>query len=217
MTKTEYLESQRGKTYTESVAQQPMETVIGSIRGDNLRNVVDILAKGLQDRLDFMVLPEAAKPIRTALIVVFRYMNLANYQINLSIQENAELLQAAVGVGLVTQAESDKFFELASYQRPVHNITRQDCIDYFNPDWNAIEPTHNRAFTVTLTEALPEQASIIVQYKEIYDGWESAWKPATALNVHQQGKYRADTPYNGYERRFQWRCEYAVVGSVAVL
>ena len=217
MTKNEYLESQRGKTYTQIIAEQPMETVVGSIRGDNLRDVVAILAAGLQHRLDTMPLQTESEPLRTALLTAFKYLALPDYGINLSLPENAGMLQSAVAVGLVTQDESDKFLQLASYERPLYNITRQDCVDYFGTEWNVIDPTHNRAFTVTLTQPLPEPASIIVQYQEIYDGWESAWKHATALTVHEQGKYRADTPYNGYERRFQWRCEYALVGSVAVL
>lgn len=111
---------------------------------------------------------------------------------------------------------------LANRQKqPFANVTLADVAAarsvQLDGQWHELSATHNRAFTVTLTQPLPESASIIVQYQEIYDGWESAWKHATALNVHQQGIYRADTPYNGYERRFQWRCEYALNGSVAVL
>lgn len=217
MTREEYLESQRGKTYTEILAEQPLEGAIGSIRGENLRDVVAVLAGGLQHRLDNMSLPTGYEPLRTALLVAFKYLTIQDYAINLSLEENVTMLQMAVAVGLVTQAESNKFFELATYTMPKFNITRQECADYFNPGWYQLDPTHNRSFTVEVTEQLPEQSTIVVQYQEIYEGWESAWKPATSLIVHQPGKYRADTPYNGYERRFQWRCEYQLTGNVAVL
>lgn len=217
MTREEYLESQRGKTYTEILAEQPLEGAIGSIRGENLRDVVAVLAGGLQHRLDNMSLPTDYEPLRTALLVAFKYLTIQDYAINLSLEENVTMLQMAVAVGLVTQAESNKFFELATYTFPKFNLTRQDCAEYFNPGWHYIDSTHNRAFTVEVTEPLPESATIVVQYQEVYDGWQSDWKNATSLIVHQQGKYRADTPYNGYERRFQWRCEYTITGSVAVL
>lgn len=79
MTKSEYLESQRGKTYSVVVAEQPMETVVGSIRGNNLRDVVAILAAGLQYRLDTMTLPAEAEPLRAALLTAFKYMTLPDY------------------------------------------------------------------------------------------------------------------------------------------
>ena len=111
---------------------------------------------------------------------------------------------------------------LANRKRPQFSGVRLDDVIaarsvQLDGQWHVIDPTHNRAFTVTLTESLPEPASIVVQYQELYDGWESAWKHATALTVHEQGVYRADTPYNGYERRLRWKCEYVLAGSVAVL
>lgn len=217
MTKQEYLESQRGKSYSDIVKNQPMETVVGTIRGDNLRDVVAILASGLQYRLDTKVLPEEAEPLRTALLVAFKHLGLPEYGINLALPENKQMLESAVAVGLVDKKEADRFIELASYERPLLNVTREDCAEYFNPGWHELPATHDRGFTVDLLEDLPESTTVVVQYKEIYPDRESAWRHATSLNVHQQGKYRADTPYNGYERRFQWRCEYALVGSVAVL
>ena len=106
-------------------------------------------------------------------------------------------------------------------RRPFAGVTLSDVIvaraTQLDGQWHELPATHDRAFTVDLLSDLPEAVTIIVQYKENYGDRESAWRHATSLNVHQQGKYRADTPYNGYERRFQWRCEYALVGSVAVL
>lgn len=214
MTKSEYLESQRGKTYTQIIAEQPMETVIGSIRGDNLRDVVAILAAGLQYRLDTMTLPAEAEPLRTALLTAFKYMTLPDYGINLSMPENAGMLQAAVAVGLVTQDESDKFFQLASYQRPLHSITREDCAEYFGTGWNELPATDARFLTLQLNARTPEVTHILVQMQDL----SGVWEHATALHGIQSCKpYKAELPYHGQPRAVRWRCEYALAGSVAVL
>lgn len=213
MTKFEYLESQRGKTYSVIVAEQPTETAIGSIRGDNLRDVVDILAKGLQDRLDKMALPEAVEPVRTALVVVFRYLTLANYQINLSIAENAALLQNAVSAGLVLQAEADKFVKLASYQKPLYGVTREDCAEYFGTDWNELPETDGSSLVLQLNSRTPEPTHVVVQVQDLSGEWEHV----TALHGIQSAKgYFTTLPYYGQPRKVRWKCEYQLNGSVSV-
>lgn len=214
MTKSEYLESQRGKTYSVIVAEQPLETVIGSIRGDNLRDVVAILAAGLQYRLDTMTLPTEAEPLRTALLTAFKYMTLPDYGINLSMPENAGMLQAAVSVGLVTQAESDKFFQLASYQRPLHNITREDCAEYFGAGWIELPETDGQRLTLQLNTRTPEVTHILVQMQDLSGEWEHA----TALHGIQSAKpYSAPLPHYGQARKVRWKCEYSLDGVVAVI
>jgi len=213
MNKTEYLESQRGKTYSVIVADQPLETVVGSIRGDNLRDVVAILAAGLQYRLDTMYLPAEAEPLRTALLTAFKYMTLPDYGINLSMPENAGMLQSAVAVGLVTQAESDKFFELASCQRPLYSITREDCAEHFGAGWNELPETDGRTLTLQLNSRTPEATHIVVQMQDLSDEWEHA----TALHGIQSAKpYSAQLPYYGQPRKVRWRCEYKLNGVVSV-
>lgn len=218
--KAEYLESQRGKTYTQIIAEQPMETVQGSLLKLHYQEIKTILASGLRLHLNsFVADTEEKLAALTALNETFseQYMADADFKVNFALPAIMGQYNFCVATGALPAAFGQQLLDLAKYQRPLLNVTRQDCADYFGTDWTVIDPTHNRAFTVTLTQPLPESASIIVQYQEIYDGWESAWKHATALTVHEQGIYRADTPYNGYERRFQWRCEYALNGSVAVL
>lgn len=213
MTKSEYLESQRGKTYSVIVAEQPMEAVVGSIRGDNLRDVVAILAAGLQYRLDTMTLPAEAEALRTALMTAFKYLALPDYGINLALPENVGLLQAAVAVGLVTQEESDKFFQLASYQRPLHNITRDDCAEYFGTGWNELPETRGQRLTLQLNGRTPEPTHIVVQMQDLSGEWEHA----TALHGIQSAKpYSAPLPYYNQPRKVRWRCEYALNGAVAV-
>lgn len=212
-TKTEYLESQRGKTYTEIVADQPVDGMIGSIRGENLRDVVAILAGGLQYRLE-----NAAPSIyKTALQTAFRYMTLPDYAINLALPENAALLSGAVDLGLVTPAESNKFYELATYTRLLHNITRQDCVDYFGPAWAELEETEAHTLVVRLLQSMPEQSCIVVEIQDIYeDGTLSNWYYATALHgLTIPKEYTVRLPSNGYPRRLRWKCEYPLSGTVS--
>lgn len=207
MTKAEYLESQRGKTYTEIIEAQPVETVIGSIRGANLRDVVAILAAGLQYRLDTTALPTDAEPLRTALLTAFKYMTLPDYGINLAMADNVGMLRAAVSVGLVTPDESARFFELASYARPRFNITREDCAAYFGAGWIVTEPTDARQFVITLQDSPPEVTYIVVQWQDPRGNWFHA----TGLHGVQAAiEYSAPIPYHGQPRRLRWFCEYAL-------
>jgi hypothetical protein len=211
MTKQEYIDSQRGKTITQIINDQPMIDVIGSIRGANLRNVVDVLAKGLQRRLDLA--PDSE--LRTSLRVVFSHLGLNDYQINLSIKVNADMLRAAVGAELVTPAEAAEFFALATYQRPQYAITRED----FGGEWVELEPTDGRTLQLRLNARAPEQTHIVIQMRDTYpDGTESDWYHATALHgVELARVYRAALPHNGSARRIRWRCEYVLAADVSVM
>lgn len=210
MSKAEYLESQRGKTYSVIVAEQPMQSVVGSIRGANLRDVVSVLAGGLQYRLDNA--PDS--PLRTALLVAFNHLALPDYAINLALLGNVGMLQAAVADGLVNQAESDRFFELATYQRPLHNITREDCADYFGNVWHELDATECRVLSLFLNSRTPEVTHIVVQMQDL----SGAWEHATALHGIQSVRpYTAVLPYYGEARKLRWRCEYVLDGLVSAV
>lgn len=215
MTKDEYLESQRGKTYTQIIAEQPMLDVVGSIRGENLRDVVAILAGGLQYRLDNAVLPPEAEPLRTALQVAFKYLDLPDYAINLSLPENELLLLQAVTTGLVTQAEADKFLTLATYQKPEFNLTREDCAEYFNGNaWNEIEATDKQWLQVQLNTTAPEPTHIVVQWQAS----NGEWYHATAIHgLLAPVQYRAQLPFYGVARKLRLRCEYLLDAVVTVV
>ena len=217
----DYLESQRGKTHTQIIAEQPMETVQGSLLKQHYQELKTILgAGGLRLHLNTFVADTPQKAFAlTAVNETFteQYMADEDFKVNFTVPAVLETFNQVVALGVIPAAIGTQLKDLAKYKRPVFNITREDCANYFNPGWHELPATHNRAFTVDLLEDLPEVVTIVVQYKENYGDRESAWRHATSLNVHQQGKYRADTPYNGYERRFQWRCEYALNGSVVVL
>ncbi len=207
MSKAEYLESQRGKTYSEIVANQPMVDVVGSIRGDNLRNVVAILAGGLQYRLDNA--PDSE--LRTALLTAFKYMMLPDYAINLSLAENIGLLQASAKVGLVTQVEYEQFISLATYQKPEFDITREDCANYFGgSDWQEFS-TSNATVNIWLKTKAPEPTHILIQHQDVLpDGSLSDWRHSTAVHgIELVGEYQAAIPTKA-GRSYRWRCEYAL-------
>lgn len=214
-------EARRGLPYIQifNEVQAITHDVVGPIEGKDLRDVVTVLASGLDHRLQ-MAEPSA---LRTGLIRAFNSMNINEFGFNLADPLVAQMLDLGVEAGLVEVNERLWFYGIATKEIPTYpELKLINVINYFEPSkvdgqWHEISATHDRAFTVDLLEDLPEAATIVVQYKENYGDRESAWRHATSLIVHQQGKYRADTPHNGYERRFQWRCEYAITGSVAVL
>lgn len=214
MTKSEYLESQRGKTYSTIVADQPMGSVVGSIRGENLRDVVAILASGLRYRLDTTQLPAEVEPLRTALLVAFKYLDLPDYAINLALPANVGMLQSAVSLGLVTQAESDAFFALATYMRPIHNITRQDCADHFGPDWTEITENTAQRLNFQLNSKAPETTSVVVQWQDA----SGDWYHATAIHgILAARTYQASLPFYGTPRKLRWKCEYMLDATVTVV
>lgn len=217
MTLTEAVEQHRGKSHVEIFTILSAETVesIGSIRGDNLRDVVDILAKGLQDRLDKMVLPDYVEPIRTALVVVFRYMHLPNYGINLSLKENSDLLQSAVQVGLVTQGESDKFFSLATYQKPKYaGLTLKEIIAIAEPEllnvgeWQELIVTNQRRLVVNSQPHVVEHPTMQVQVSESHNGTDwTEWRNAMSFGVPTGVSFHPIVQ-SDLQRRFRWRGVY---------
>ncbi len=218
MTKEQYLESLRGQPYSVIVANQPMINIVGSIRGDNLRNVVDILAKGLQDRIDFA--PHSST--RTALIVVFKYLGLENYQINLSIPENIGLLQLAVNENLVTPTEYAQFLALATYQKPEFDITVADCVEYFGGvgDWMIITQLPTSRLQLKLDSDMPEETLVRIEMRESHNGtdWTKWNRVSHFYNVHKAGYYYRDVPWNGLQREVRVRGEvYRIDGTVAVV
>ncbi len=207
MNKADYLESQRGKTYTQIVNEQPMVNVVGAIFGENLRNVVAILAGGLQYRLDNA--PDSE--IRTALLTGFRYMTLPDYAFNLAAPDVHDLLQKAVNAQLVTPDEYALFLQLATYQKPQFEITREDCADYFGGmDWQPLT-TSNATVNIWLKTKAPESTHIVIQHQDtLPDGSLSDWRHSTAVHgIELVGEYQAAIP-NKAGRVYRWRCEYSL-------
>ncbi len=207
MTKQAYLESQRGKPYSEIVANQPKVNVVGAIFGENLRNVVAILAGGLQYRLDNA--PDSE--LRTALLTGFRYMTLPDYAFNLAATDVHDLLQKAVNAQLVTPDEYALFLQLATYEKPQFEITREDCADYFGGmDWQPLA-TSNSVVNIWLKTKAPESTHIVIQHQDVLpDGSLSDWRHSTAVHgIELVGEYQAAIPTKA-GRSYRWRCEYAL-------
>lgn len=211
MTKQDYINSQLalGKTHSQIIAEQPTVKIIGSIRGDNLRNVVAILAGGLQYRLDNA--PDS--PVKTALLTAFRYMSLPEYAINLSIKENADLLSDAVSVGLVDAKEKEQFFALATYEQPLHNITQADFVGA----WHELSATDAGVLFVKLKARAPESTHILIESQDCYpDGTFSDWYHNTSLyGVELARTYRVELRHDGYKRKLRWSCPYDLSAEVA--
>ncbi len=204
MTKQDYINSQLalGKTHSQIIAEQPTVKIIGSIRGDNLRNVVAILAGGLQYRLDNA--PDS--PVKTALLTAFRYMSLPEYAINLSIKENADLLSDAVSVGLVDAKEKEQFFALATYEQPLHNITQADFVG----DWHELGEKSSNQLTIKLKQKAPEQTYILVQSRDIFDdNSKGDWRHNTACYIELAGVYRCDIRAES-RQEVRWSCAYSL-------
>lgn len=217
MTKNEYLESMRGVPYADIVAMQPRHNVVGSIRGEDLRDVVTIFANGLKYRCDMA----SPSPIRTAILTAYDNLLLPGFALNFGLPEVMGLLVNGLGAGLIAQDEYEKFIELASYETAEHNITIRDCVEYFEPErisvpgeWRvAPEPYVGGLLKLRLLTTAPEVTQMVIQLQDIYDdGTESEWYHGTAIHGLQlKREYPAvQLPTNGYQRRLRWSCPYVL-------
>lgn len=223
MTKAEYIASQAGKPYSVIISEQPMVDVVGSIRGDNLRNVVAILAAGLQYKLD----TAEESQIRTALLTAFRYMTLPDYAINLALQENVDLLNRAVNAGLVSVDERAQFFALATYQRPaLPDLTVRDIVAVFEPhkvdlgDWVVLEQLATHRLMLTTRSDMPEPTNVRIEMRESHNGtdWTNWRRVAHFYEVDKAGVYFQQIPFNGLQRQVRVRGEqYWLDGTVQVV
>lgn len=202
MTKNEYIQSRLGELHSVIIATQPTTSVIGSIRGDNLRNIVSILAAGLQDRLD----NAPASEIKTALVTAFKYLSLPDYAINLSVPGNMAMLDIAHSLSIITTAERAELIRLATYEVPVYDIRKED----FYNEWYELPATSAPTLTLRLTEKPPETTHILFHMQDQYDdNTSSDWYYATALhNVSIVKEYKIPVPFNGHPRKIKWCCDY---------
>lgn len=209
-----------GYTYQEILELIKSKSVptIGSIRGADLRDVVSILASGLQHRLNTATIPEEAEPLRTALLTGFKFMTIPDYAFNLASPEVSGMLQMATAVGLVTNDEYNKFVNLATYQKPAFpDVTLRDIIEYKEPalisdKWIEIPETDHRRFYIRLRQALPETINVVIQARDQYhDGFESEWYHCTTLrDIYLPREYVAELGYNGYARKLRWKALYVI-------
>ena len=199
--------------------------VIGSIRGADLRNVVAILAGGLQYRLDNS--PES--PIRTALLTGFKNMTIPDYAFNLADPQVAYMLDIATQLGLVTPDERLQFYTLATFMKPVWpDVTIKDIVQHKQPslidlnDWSGeIDVGASRTGILSVLGNLPEPVSVVVEIKLSRDGITyGPWMPCTivpGVSIPTDHVFQIPT-YSGMSRKIRWKGNmYLVPGVVRVL
>lgn len=216
--KSEYLESQRGKTYSVIVAEQPMETVQGSLLKMHYQELKTILgAGGLRNHLKTFVADTLEKDFALDAVnetFTEQYMADPDFKVNFTVQKVFDTFNAVVALGVIPAGIAQQLLDLAKYQRPLHNITREDCAEYFGTGWNELPETNGQRLTLQLNTRTPEATHIVVQMQDLSGEWEHA----TALHGIQSAKpYSAPLPYHGQPRKVRWRCEYVLDGVVAVL
>jgi hypothetical protein len=222
MTLTEAIESKRGLPYAQALTELRSETVstIGSIKGDNLRDVVAVLAGGLKHRLE----TAAVSALRTALLTGFEYMGLPDYAFNLAAPDVSGLMSMGVSAGLILPEEHARFIALATYQKPVWpTVTLHDVVAHFEPalvdvgDWLTVDNVASNRLQLRTTVAMPEPTMVSVEMSESEDGvnWTEYKRVNHFYNVHKADFYFAAIPNNGLQRKFRVRGEiYRLTGTV---
>lgn len=221
MTLQTEFESRRGKAYSEilSEIQAITRDVIMPIEGQDLRDVVTVLASGLDYRLQ-MAEPS---PLRSGLMRAFNSMSITEFGFNLSDPVVAQMLDLGVSASLIDVNERLWFYAIATKQVPVYpEVQLIDVIKYFEPSkinnvWFELLETSNKTIVFRIKENTPEQTSVIIQMQDLYeDGTFSEWYHATALHGLLVAKeYTTTLPYNGYPRKLRWMCNYQLNASVS--
>lgn len=221
MSLLESIELLRGNSYQEIFAQLSSRKVstLGAIRGDDLRDVVSILAAGLQYRLE----TAAPSEIRTALLTGFAYMALPDYAFNLAQPNVMGMLALGVQEGLVTEEERNQFVQLATYDALEYpDLKMVDIVEYLEPEllnvgeWVSVEPLTNK-LRLRLTEEMPESTLVRIEMSESDDGidWTDYKRVNHFYGVYKPDFYFASIPNNGLQRRIRVRGEtYRLTGTV---
>lgn len=216
MTLQAEFDARQGKPYPEilSEIQAITEDVIMPIEGRDLRDVVTVLASGLDYRLQ-MAEPS---PLRSGLMRAFNSMSINEFGFNLADPVVAQMLDLGVSAGLVEINERLWFYGIATKQVLKYpELKLVDVIGYFEPEkvnnsWIELAETTNRTITFRIKESTLEQTSIVVQMQDVYeDGTFSDWYNATAIHGIQVAKeYSGTLPSNGYPKKLRWMCNYTL-------
>jgi hypothetical protein len=207
----EYLESQRGKTYTEIIENQPMVLVQGSLLKKHYQELKTILASGLRLHMKTFVADTAEKlAALTALEETFteEYMADSDFKVNFTVPEVYNQYLFCIQTGALPQTYATALINLAKYEIPEFNITREVCANFYGSQWKEFN-TVNSSVVFWLKKDAPEQTSFIIQHRDILpDGNLSDWRHSTAVHgVELIGEYQASLPVKA-GRSYRWRCEY---------
>ena len=229
VTKTEYLESKRGQSYSDIIAQQPMETVQGSLLKKHYQELKTILgAGGLRLHLNTFVADTPEKMFAlTAVNETFteQYMADPDFKVNFTVQEVLDTFNAVVALGVIPTAISQELVDLAKYERPQYHITFKDCVAYFEANSLVVSPpvtidvTGKNRVLLNLTSATPELAAVRLEIRESHDGqtW-SHWNRITPIIVKDAGVYYHTIPSAPNQRELRWSGEdYRINGTLEAI
>lgn len=222
MTLQAEFDARQGKPYPEilSEVRAITEDVVMPIEDKDLRDVVTVLASGLDYRLQ-MAEPS---PLRSGLIRAFNSMSINEFGFNLADPVVAQMLDLGVSAGLVEVNERLWFYGIATKQVPKYpSVQLIDVVTHFEPalldgQWHELPSTSAHTLVVKLTGAMPEEAMIEIEIQDQYqDGTVSDWYPNNALyGVHKAKRYVHGLQNNDCPRKVRWKCEYVITGTVSV-
>lgn len=218
MSLTTELEARRGKPYTQILEEILAIThdVISPIEGRDLRDVVTVLASGLDHRL-LMAEPSA---LRTGLMRAFNSMSIAEFGFNLADPVVAQMLDAGVNAGLVDVNERLWFYGIATKQVQTYpDLTLLDVVKYFQPglvdgEWHDLGVSSGTLVTLHLSSRPPEATSIIIEVQDLSGEW--CYGSAIGGVYVAKPSYSAPIPYFGQARGIRWKCDYLLNGVVSV-
>jgi hypothetical protein len=226
MTLQTEIESRRGKAYPEilSEIQAITRDVIMPIEGQDLRDVVTVLASGLDYRLQ-MAEPS---PLRSGLMRAFNSMSINEFGFNLSDPVVAQMLVLGVSAGLIDVNERLWFYAIATKQVPTYpDVQLIDVVKYFEPelfndDWIELDiQAICHKLQICLWESLKSTAYMKFQAQELMDETTSNWSDwydvgSTSIGIKRQYTL-ALAQVTGKKLRFRYKCPYVLNVSVTAV
>lgn len=223
MTLQTEFESRRGKAYPEilSEIQAITRDVIMPIEGQDLRDVVTVLASGLDYRLQ-MAEPS---PLRSGLMRAFNSMSINEFGFNLSDPVVAQMLDLGVSASLIEVNERLWFYAIATKQVPTYpNVQLIDVVKYFEPelfttDWIELDiQAICHKLQISLWESLKSTAYVRFQAQELMNEELNIWSEwydvgSTAISIKRQYTLTL-SQVTGKKLRFRYSCPYLLNVSV---
>jgi len=217
----------QGKSYNEivDILLTVKIPVLGTIAGDDLRDVVTMLCEGIAFRLKTAPLTEGRVMLETA----FDKMSIDNFQFNFAAPKVVQMLQHGVTLGLISEDERDKFYQLATKLVPVWDgVTVRDVVQCMEPHllelntWtnvDVLEPAC-RWVEFQLATEIPEKDVLVIEISLSRDGilWTEYSPYLVIPNIQKPNIYIAPLPPGGnFQRKLRWKgATYKLTGLVAV-
>lgn len=202
---------------------------------DVVPEITEILGDGLRRRLDTFVPTDEPLPLSIQQEILDKlkagfepaWLNSDRFVIHLGMSEHQQALNAAVAIGIITEAWRDKFLKLATREHDLWpDLTLRDVVAVLEParvdvgDFQLATGNGYTAIMLHLQVSLPERSGVLVEVRESADGihW-TQWQHAKRFYAHQAGRYKCDLDIRGLQYR-QYRCRgevYAIAGTFEVV